>query len=159
MKKLFGVVCILLLSAIAMAQTDATGAGGSLASGFSNKALSGTSVIAFYNNGDVSPAMGTVNIQTPALASGTLSAGGTFAAGGSFIVQITSVPQTFNGTFNSATWSKITLANGTHSYTLTGTLTDVVTGETGAFVLLTNNIGSGNFNAVISISSFSVSMN
>jgi len=159
MKKFLVLAGVLILSAAAMAQTYATTAGGALASGFNDKALSGASLVTYYNNGMVMPATGSVSIQTPALSSGTLAAGATFGAGGSFIVQITSVPQIFNGTFNSATWTKGVNANGTHFYVLSGTVTDVVTGETGAFNLVTNSIGTGNFNTVISVSYISIVMN
>jgi len=54
------------------------------------------------------------------------------------------------------TWTLITLANGTHNYTLTGSVTGTwYTGATvfGATVQLTINTGKGFFNGSTSISS------
>ncbi len=103
---------------------------------------------------------GTVTLCTPVLTSGTLAAGATFGAGGSFIVQIPSQSVAYNGTIAAgAQWTKITLANGTKSYTLSGTATDIATGETSAFVLQTNNNGLGNFAVTIGVTSIAISLN
>jgi hypothetical protein len=72
--------------------------------------------------------LGTVTLTTGALISGTLQMGGTFAAGGSFTITgngSDGLPNgtIFSGTFNApVTWTLITLGNGTHNYTLTGTV-------------------------------------
>ncbi len=63
----------------------------------------------------------------------------------------------FNGGFTGpVTWSMITLANGTHNYTLTGSVSGTwYNGSTvdGATVQLTINTGRGFFNGQTTISS------
>ena len=54
------------------------------------------------------------------------------------------------------TWTLITLANGTHNYILSGTLTgsgDTGTATSGVTVQLTINTGKGFFNGTTNISS------
>jgi hypothetical protein len=88
--------------------------------------------------------------------------GGTFAAGGAFSITgngTNGVPNgvIFNGSFNGpVTWTLVTLANGTHNYTLTGSLTGTWYqggSISGATVQLTINTGKGFFNGETSISS------
>ena len=89
--------------------------------------------------------------------------GGTFAAGGSFVITSNGTGglptgTLFNGSFSgtSVTWTLFTLANGTHNYTLSGSLTGTwITGATvnGATVQLTINTGKGFFNGSTKISS------
>jgi hypothetical protein len=68
----------------------------------------------------------------------------------------------FNGSFSGpVTWTLVTLANGTHNYTLTGSLTGTwYTGTTvnGATVQLTINTGKGFFNGRTTISSGSTNI-
>ena len=63
----------------------------------------------------------------------------------------------FNGSFDGpVTWSLVTLANGTHNYTLTGSISGSWEGGGtvfGATVQLTINTGVGFFNGSTSISS------
>jgi len=159
MKKILVLAFVLAMSVAGFGQSYVTSVGGALTSGFSDKSLMlTTSPVVYYNNGTGGPAMGYVSIQTPVLASGTLAGSGAFGAGGAFVVQIASVPLTFNGTFQSGAWTKITAANGTHYYQMTGTLTDVVTGKAATFELLTANIGSGNFDTVASVASVSITL-
>ena len=80
--------------------------------------------------------------------------GGTFAGGGWFTITgngTNGIPNgtLFTGTFTSpVTWTLVTLANGTHNYTLTGGLSGT-TGNgfttVGVTVQLTINIGKGFF--------------
>jgi hypothetical protein len=63
----------------------------------------------------------------------------------------------FNGSFDGpVTWALVTLANGTHNYTLTGSISGSwKNGSTvfGATVQLTINTGKGFFNGTTTISS------
>jgi hypothetical protein len=87
--------------------------------------------------------------------------GGTFAAGGTFSISgngMDGVPSgvIFSGTFTGpVTWTLVTLANGTHNYTLTGSLSGTFDGSTvgGVTVQLTINTGKGFFNGSTTISS------
>lgn len=98
--------------------------------------------------------LGSVTFETGPLVSGSLQMGGTFAAGGSFTIIGNGqggVPNgtLFSGTFSApVTWTVVTLANGTHNYTLTGTLS----GTVGVIVRLTVNTGKGFFNGSSTIS-------
>jgi hypothetical protein len=96
------------------------------------------------------------------MTSGNLQMGATFAAGGTFQIMgngTNGVPNgvVFNGAFDGpVTWTLITLANGTHNYTLTGSVTGTwFNGATvsGATVQLTINTGKGFFNGQTTISS------
>jgi len=106
--------------------------------------------------------LGTVSFSTGALSGGSLEMGGSFAAGGSFVISTNGsqgLPSgvVFSGTFDGpSTWVLVTLANGTHNYTLTGALTGTwITGATvnGVAVQLTVNTGKGFFNGSTTISS------
>jgi hypothetical protein len=98
--------------------------------------------------------LGSVSFSTGALTSGNLQQGSTFAGGGTFTITgngTNSVPNgpIFTGTFTGpVTWVLVTLANGTHNYTMSGTVTGTYfTGATvqGATVELTKNVGKGFF--------------
>jgi hypothetical protein len=58
----------------------------------------------------------------------------------------------FNCTFTNAQWTLVTLANGTHNYTLGGALSDS-SGKVGATTQITVNTGKGFFNGTIDLSS------
>jgi len=88
--------------------------------------------------------------------------GGTLAAGGTFNITgngTSGIPNgvIFSGAFaGPLTWTLVTLSNGTHNYTLTGSLVGTwQTGTTvnGATVQLTINTGRGFFNGKTNISS------
>jgi hypothetical protein len=70
--------------------------------------------------------LGKIFFSTGKLISGSLKDGGTFAAGGSFTLFGNGFDHThkgvdFTGTFSGpVSWTLVTLANGTHEYTLTG---------------------------------------
>jgi len=106
--------------------------------------------------------LGTLAFSTGALASGSLQMGGTFAAGGSFTITgngTNGVPNgvLFSGTFaQPVSWSLVTLANGTHNYTLTGVLTGTLSNgslSNGVTVQLTINTGKGFFNGRVGLAS------
>jgi hypothetical protein len=103
-----------------------------------------------------------MSFSTGGMTSGNLQMGATFAAGGTFQIMgngTNGVPNgvVFNGAFDGpVTWTLITLANGTHNYTLTGSVTGTwFNGATvsGATVQLTINTGKGFFNGQTTISS------
>ena len=87
--------------------------------------------------------------------------GGTFAGGGSFTITgngTNGIPNgtLFAGTFDGpVSWTLITLANGTHNYTLMGTVSGMAGSYStvGVTVQLTINTGKGFFNGSTSISS------
>jgi hypothetical protein len=156
----------LALPLTAFADIDFTNSGGILA-GCSNglsltgsaltvvQGLNGSGVVAGSN-------MGSVSFSTGALSGGSLQMGGKFAAGGSFTITgngSNGIPNgtIFAGTFSSpATWTLVTLANGTHNYTLTGVVAGTLGGgfhTDGVTVQLTVNTGRGFFNGRTHISS------
>jgi hypothetical protein len=106
--------------------------------------------------------LGSVSFSTGALSSGSLQTGGTFADGGWFTISGNGkdgIPDgtLFSGSFSGpSTWTMVTLANGTHNYTLTGTLSGTTgsgAGVNGVTVQLTVNTGKGYFNGSTRISS------
>jgi hypothetical protein len=162
----------LLLMALALptlvfasSSVDFTNSAGTLSGSSSGLSLSGSTLIAVNGLdglGLVTGTLGSVTLSTSVLSSGSLQMGGTFAAGGSFVITGNGsggIPNgvIFDGSFSGpVTWSLITLANGTHNYTLIGALTGTwYTGITvnGATVQLTVNTGKGFFNGSTSISS------
>jgi len=166
---------ILLLAVLALAlptavfagsNVDFSNSGGTLTG--SNSGLSLTGSVLFgvdgLNGGGLITGsnLGSVSFTTGALSSGSLQMGGTFAAGGTFSVAgngSDGLPNgvIFSGTFSGpVTWTMVTLANGTHNYTLTGTLSGQLEGGStvqGVTVQLTINTGKGFFNGATNISS------
>jgi hypothetical protein len=145
---------------------DFSNSGGILAGSNSGLSLTGSALIAVNGlNGlglVLGKHLGSVSFSTGALTSGSLQMGGTFAAGGSFTITgngSNGIPNgtIFTGTFSGpATWAMVNLANGTHSYTLTG----VVAGTLGSgfhadlvTVQLTINTGRKHFNGRTHVSS------
>ncbi|HWZ78005.1 MAG TPA: PEP-CTERM sorting domain-containing protein [Candidatus Sulfotelmatobacter sp.] len=167
MKKLvlLAVLALALPTAVfAGSSIDYTNSGGTLAGSNSGLSLSGSVLIAVNGNGGLITGndLGSVSFQTGALSSGSLQNGGTFAAGGWFTITgngSNGVPTgtLFTGTFSGpASWSLTTLANGTHNYTLTGTLSGTTASgysTVGVTVQLTINTGKGFFNGCTKISS------
>lgn len=169
MRKIFliAVLALALPGAVfASSNIDYTNSGGTLSGSNSGLMLSGSSLIAVngLNGGGIITGsdLGSVSFQTGALTSGSLQMGGTFAAGGWFTITgngTNGVPNgtLFSGTFSGpVTWTMVTLANGTHNYTLTGALSGT-TGSgystVGVTVQLTINTGKGFFNGSSMISS------
>jgi hypothetical protein len=167
---------VLLALALPMAafasSVDFTNSGGALSGSSDGLTLSGSALIAvngLNGMGLVTGSLGTVSFSTGALmAGGDLQNGGMFAGGGSFVIMSNGsngVPSgtLFNGTFDGpVSWTLVTLANGTHNYTLTGSLTGTwYNGSTvfGATVQLTINTGKGFFNGSTTISSGDTNIN
>ena len=145
---------------------DFTNEHGKLAGSSAGLSLSGSTLIAvdgLSGGGLVTGNLGTLTFSTGKLmGSGNLQNGATFSGGGSFVITgdgNNGIPNTviFNGSFSGpVTWTLVTLANGTHSYTLSGALSGKwFNGTTvfGATVQLTINTGKGFFNGSTLISS------
>ena len=160
---LFLLALALPMAAFANNSVDFTNAGGTLSGSSAGLILSGSKLIAMGSGGPPTTGnLGTVDFSTSMLMSGSLQNGGTFMAGGSFTITgngTNGVPNgtIFSGTFTGpVTWTLVTLANGTHNYTLSGALTGTWMGGgtvEGATVQLTINTGKGFFNGSTSISS------
>jgi hypothetical protein len=152
-------------AAFAGSSVDFTNSGGTLSGTNSGLTLTGSTLIAVNGLGGgliTGNDLGTVSFSTGVLSSGTLQMGGTFAAGGTFDITgngTGGIPTgvLFSGSFTGpVSWTLVTLANGTHNYTLTGSLTGTwYDGTTinGATVQLTINTGHGFFNGQTTISS------
>lgn len=146
---------------------DFTNSGGTLTGSSSGLSLSGSTLIAvngFNGMGLITGNnLGSLTFSTGALLSGSLMGPtATLAGGGSFVITTNGtggLPNgvVFNGSFSgNVTWTMITLANGTHNYTLTGSIQGTwYNGATvnGATVQLTVNTGKGFFNGSTTISS------
>ncbi len=158
-------VLALPLVAFAGSNIDFTNSGGTLAGTNSGFSLTGSTLIAVNGLGGgliTGNNLGTLTFSTGSLSSGNLQMGGTFASGGTFSISgngSNGIPNgvIFNGSFTGpVTWTLVTLANGTHNYTLTGSLagTWYKGGSiSGATVQLTINTGKGFFNGQTTISS------
>jgi RHS repeat-associated protein len=105
--------------------------------------------------------LGTVSFTTGSLASGSLQVGGTFNGGGSVVVTTNGTDGTnngvdFSGSFVGASaWNLVTLADGTHEYTLTASVTDS-SGEGGTLSVSLNE-GKGFYNGDATITGGSLS--
>jgi hypothetical protein len=165
-KSIFLTILVLALpfAAFAGSSVDFTNSGGNLSGTSGGLTLTGSTLVAAELGGSLITGnnLGTVSFSTGALSSGTLQMGGTFASGGTFSITgngTSGIPNgvIFNGSFTGpVTWTLVTLANGTHNYTLTGSLSGAwYTGSTvsGVTVQLTINTGKGYFNGQTTISS------
>jgi hypothetical protein len=166
---------IILLALLAMAlplaafadnSVDFTNSGGTLSGSSEGLSLTGSELIAVNGLGGgglITGGLGGVSFSTGTLAGGSLQNGGTFNGGGSFTITgngTNGVPSgtIFTGSFTGpVTWTLVTLADGTHNYTLTGSITGQWYGTGaavfGATVQLTINTGKGFFNGSTTISS------
>jgi hypothetical protein len=144
---------------------DFTNSSGTLSGTNSGLTLAGSTLIAVNGLGSgliTGNDLGTLSFSTGKLSSGSLQMGGTFAAGDMFTITGNGTSGIangviFNGSFTGPlTWTLVTLSNGTHNYTLTGSLVGTwLNGTTvnGATVQLTINTGRGFFNGKTNISS------
>jgi len=106
--------------------------------------------------------LGSVSFTTGAFTSGNAADGGDLAAGGTFVIMgngTNGVPNgvIFSGSFSAASWSFVTLADGTHQYTLKGAILDA-SGRVGATSQLSVNVGKGFFNGTAGLSSGDTSL-
>jgi hypothetical protein len=174
MKRMLWMVLLALalpISAFAGSSVDFTNSGGTLSGSSAGLSLTGSELIAvngLNGLGLVTGDLGSVSFTTGALTSGSLQMGGSFASGGTFVIDgngTNGIPNgaIFSGTFSGpVTWTLVTLANGTHNYTLSGSLGGTwVDGTTvyGATVQLTINTGKGFFNGSTTISSGDTNIN
>jgi hypothetical protein len=153
------------LGAFASSSVDFSNVGGTLAGTSAGLSLTGSTLVAvngLSGGGLITGNLGTLTFSTGALASGSLQMGGTFAAGGSFTIAgngSNGIPNgvLFSGTFaQPVSWTLVTLANGTHNYTLTGVLVGTLSGglsTNGVTVQLTVNTGKGFFNGRVGLAS------
>ena len=142
-----------------------TNSSGTLSGSTAGLSLSDSILIAVNGLGGlglVTGDLGSLTLSTGALTSGSLKMGGTFAGGGSFVIMgngTGGIPNgvIFNGIFSGpVTWSLITLGDGSHLYTLTGSLAGTwYTGVTvdGATIQLTVDVGKGFFKRRATIAS------
>jgi len=153
------------LAAFADNSVDFTNSGGMLTGSSAGLTLGSSELIAvngFGGGGLVTGALGTMSFSTGSMASGSLAMGAVFSGGGTFDISSNGsfgLPSgaLFTGSFTGpVTWTMITLANGTHDYTLTGSVSGTwYNGKTanGATVQLTINTGKVFFNGRKRISS------
>jgi len=143
------------MAAWATSSIDISNSGGTVTGSSAGLSLSGSTL--FKYGSIVGSNLGTVSFTTGAFISGDPNNGGTLAAGGTFTITGNGnggVPNgvIFSGTFSSnPTWTLVTLADGTHNYTLQGAISG--TGSVGATIQVTINTGKGFFNGSSSISS------
>jgi PEP-CTERM motif-containing protein len=150
---------------------DTTNSGGTLTGSTGGMSLSGSVLIAVNGLNGLGLVtgnnLGSVSFTTGALTGGTLHMGGTFAAGGAFTIignGSSGIPNAtiFSGSFSGpVTWTLVTLANGTHNYTLTGAVSGTLGSSfhtDGVTLQLTINTGRGFFNGSTTISSGDTSM-
>jgi len=162
-------IALLALLALPLAafanQVDTTNSGGTLVGTTAGMTLSGSQLMAingFHGGGLITGNLGSLTLSTGTLSGGSLQMGGTFNGGGTFVITSTGAPglpsgTLFNGSFSGAvTWTLVTLANGTHNYTLSGAVSGTWYNGlvlNGATTQLTINTGRGFFNGSTSISS------
>jgi hypothetical protein len=151
------------LAAFATSSVDYTNSSGTLTGTSGGMSLTGSVIIGYGPAGSPPTKLG--NLGTLSFSTGTLLSGSldgktgpaTFANGGSFTITGVGVPS-FTGTFsgpNPVTWTMSTLGNGTHSYTLVGTVSGTLGNfaTAGSTIQMTINTGRGFFNGTTMISS------
>jgi PEP-CTERM motif len=134
---------------------DVANAGGTITGNSMGLSLTGSTLFKFGSA--VGSNLGSVSFTTGAFTSGDAQKGGTLAAGGTFTITgngTNGVPNgvLFTGSFSSAEWTLVTLANGTHNYILSGAVVDS-SGRVGATTQITVNVGKGFFNGTATLSS------
>ncbi|HXJ88863.1 MAG TPA: PEP-CTERM sorting domain-containing protein [Candidatus Binatia bacterium] len=161
---LFLLALALPMAAFASSSVDFTNVGGTLSGSSAGLSLSGSTLAVMGVNGSmITGNLGTLEFSTAGMQSGgSLQMGATFDAGGAFTITGNGTNGVHNGTIFSGTfsgpvtWTLVTLANGTHNYTLSGALTGTwYTGATvfGATIQITINTGKGFFTGSTLISS------
>jgi hypothetical protein len=165
MKRILWMVLLVLalpLAAFATSgQVDFTNSGGTLTGSSSGLSLTGSVLTEVNGLGPMQTGnLGTVSFTTGALLTGNGNQTTLFASGGSFTI-VDGSTTLFTGSFdcsdpNACEWKLTTLANGTHSYTLTGGLTGTWYNGMpvyGATVQLTINTGKSLFDGSTTLNS------
>lgn len=135
---------------------DFSSQGGTLTGSNAGLAVASTTIVGITVGSQLFTGdLGTISFTTGAfLGTGSFHQGGLFAGGGSFVITGNGADGTHSGVIFSGVFSgpvaftKITLANGTHQYTITGALSGTwFNGQTvdGATVQLTVNTGKNLF--------------
>src|SRR6202034_1018799 len=115
------------LAAFADNSVDFTNSGGMLSGSSAGMTLGSSELIAvngFGGGGLITGALGTMSFSTGSLASGSLAMGAVFNAGGTFMITGNGTDGLPSGALFTGSFSRpvslavITLANGTHDYTL-----------------------------------------
>ena len=148
------------MAAWASSGIDISNHGGTITG--NNAGLSLTGSVMFAYNGIVGSNLGSVSFTTLGFANGNAQDGGDLMAGGSFTITgngTNGVPNgtIFDGTFSSANWSYVTLADGTHVYTLKAAIVDS-SGRVGGTSQITFNTGKGFFSGSIAAASGDTSL-
>jgi hypothetical protein len=138
---------------------DLSNRGGTITGSSAGLSLTGSVLFAYGSTTGTD--LGSVTFTTGAFTSGGADIGGALAPGGTFTVTgngTNGVPNgvIFSGTFTSATWSVITLADGSHQYTLMGAIEG--NGRVGATVQLAVVSGKGLFSGTADLSSGDTSL-
>lgn len=153
------------LAAFADNSVDLTNSGGMLSGSSAGLTLGTSELIAvngFGSKGLMTGNLGTMTFSTGGMTSGSLQMGAVFGGGGAFNITTNGsngLPNgaLFTGSFTGpVTWTLITLANGTHDYTLQGSVSGTwYNGSiaSGATIQLTINTGLKFFNGTKRISS------
>jgi hypothetical protein len=162
-------VLLLLLLAVALPATtwakstiDLANRDGTITGSTAGLSLTGSVLFAYGSV--VGTDLGTVSFTTGAFIKGDAAMGGTLAPGGTFMITgngTNGVPNgtIFSGTFSSSspvTWSVVTLADGSHQYTLSGAIEG--NGRVGATVQLAVVSGKGLFSGTADLSSGDTSL-
>jgi hypothetical protein len=144
------------LAAFANSSIDVSNAGGVISGNSSGLTLTGSTL--FKVGSAVGSNLGSLSFTTGAFLTGNAQDGGTLAAGGSFQIVgngTNGVPNgaIFSGSFSKGgTWSYMTLANGTHVYTLVAGIVNS-SGQVGGTSQLTINTGKNLFSGSVSLAS------
>jgi hypothetical protein len=154
------------MAVFATSSIEYTNSGGTLtASATGGLTLSGSDLVAvrgFPGGLITGNDLGSVSFSTGTLMSGSLDQGGMFAAGGTFTITgngTNGVPNgvLFTGTFSApVSWTLITNSDGTHNYTLSGSLTGMTASgfkTVGTTFQLTINTGKGFFDESATVGS------
>jgi hypothetical protein len=151
-----GILMLALPLAAFANSVDLSNAGGVIIGNSGGLALTGSTLTKYGSI--VGTNLGIVTFTTGPFISGDIENGGTLMAGGNFVIAgngTNGVPNgvIFNGTFSGpVTWLVLTLADGTHVYTLTGALV-AMNGEVGATAQITVNTGTNLFSGSAQLSS------